>query len=194
MPYIHSHDVTTPARLAEYVEESKLGMLEVLTAELIPGTITPGEKIPFLRNRRIADYPSDRMAAPLRSKRHIAGVDENGKPIEKVHAFTVGYGGLDTDIPQTTVGHKQYRVRFLIDSYYENEMGTDVDNPEKRHAAEVARVAYALAKSKVLNRPGVVYKVGDFKERRGFVRMGEAVIRDSVAEVYVILEPVPINQ
>lgn len=196
MPYIKASEVDTPAKLAELCEEAKLGLLEVLNAELIPVDVTPGEKIPVLRNRRIADYPSDKMAAPLRSKRHIEGTGDNA--VEKVHAFTAGYGGIDEDI-EIEVGHgppsggfKQYRIRFLIDSYYENEIGTNADNPEKRHAAEVARVAYAIAASRVLRRPGVVERIGKFRERRGFVRMGEAVIRDSVGEVFVVTCPVRI--
>lgn len=187
---ITANDVTTPAKLAEFCEEAKLGMLEVLNAELIPAVVTAGEKIPVLKNRRIIDTIPDKFASKLRSKRHIEGTGAN--QVEKVHAFMVGYGGLDTDVPQTTVGRKVYRIRFIIDSYYEDEIGNDLDNPEKRHAAEVARVAYALAASKVLRRPGIVHRVGDFIERRGFARMGESVMRESLGEVFVTLEAVPL--
>lgn len=196
MPYITASEVTTPAKLAEFIEEAKLGLLEVLNTELIPALpVVAGEKIPLVKNRRIIDLVPDKFASKLRSKRHIEGTGANA--VEKVHAFTVGYGGIDEDIQsetghgQTTVGHKQYRVRFLIDSYYEDEIGTDADNPEKRHAAEIARVAYALSTSRTLKRPGVVQRVGAFTERRGFARMGESMARESLAEVFVVLEAVP---
>jgi len=194
---ITANDVTTPAKLAEFIEEAKLGLLEVLNTELVPALpVVAGEKIPLVKNRRIIDEDLSKYAAKLRSKRHIEGTGTNA--VEKIHTFMVGYGGLDEDIQgetghgQTTVGRKQYRVRFLIDSYYEDEIGTDADNPEKRHAAEIARVAYALSASRTLKRPGVVQRVGAFTERRGFATFGEGIARQSLAEVYVILEAVPL--
>jgi hypothetical protein len=197
MPYITASQVNTPAKLAEFVEEAKLGMLEVLNAELVPALpAVSGEKIPVVKNRRIIDLAPEDFASKLRSKRHVEGTSTN--TIEKVHAFTVGYAGIDEDIQsetghrQTTVGCKQYQVRFFIDSFYEDEVGTDTDNPEKRHAAEIARIAYALSTSRTLRRPGVVQRIGGFRERRGFVRMGEAVIRQSQVEISIILEPVPL--
>lgn len=190
MPLV-ADDVVTPALFADLCEEVKLGIMEVLTAELVPALpVVPGEKVPVVKNRRIIDASPESWAAKLKSPRHIEGTGEN--TVEKVHAVMVGYGGLDTRSDDNTVGRKGFRLRFIIDSYYEDEIGEDDDNPEKRHAAEVARVAYVLFASRVLNRPGVVKRVVDFNERRGFTRMGESVMRESLGEVYVELNAVPL--
>ena len=185
---ILADDVDTPAKFAEMIEEVKLGILEVLTAELVPAGITVGEKIPLLKNRLIVDPVPDKFAARLRSKRHKEGTGSD--VVEKVHAFMVGYGGIDTNNPDNTVGRKGFRLRFLIDSYYEDDIGTDADNAEKRHGAEIARVCFALFASRVLRRPGIVQRVADFQERRGFSPMGETVMRKSLGELYVVTKAV----
>lgn len=187
---LNANDVTTPELFADMCEEVKAGILEVLNETLIPfGPPAPGEKLPKIKNRRIIDRNADAWAKKLRSNRHREGDPPNH--VEKVHTFMVGYGGLATYEGQS-VGQKGFVLRFLIDSYYEDETGSDSDNPEKRHAREVAKAAYALFQSRVLKRPGLVKKIADFSERRGFTKMGETVVRESLGEVFVELQSVPL--
>lgn len=175
------------ADVCEYIKE---GVLEVLNAALIPaGASVEGEKLPVIKNRLIVDRAPGKWAAKLQSDRHLEGAGDG--QVKKVHAFMVGYGGLD-NYEDRTVGHIPFRLRFTIDSYYEDEVGTDADNPEKRHAREVAKVAFALYKSRTLNRPQVVKRVVGFRERRGLARMGETVVRESLGEVYIEIKPVPL--
>lgn len=186
MPITNSEEVQDPDAFADLCESVKEGILEVISPQLIPaGPSVEGEKVPKVKNRRIMDLLPDKWAAKLQSKRHIVG----GK--EKVHTFIVGYSGL-ASIDGNTVGRKGFNLRFVIDSYYEDDTGSDQDNAEKRHAREVHKVAYALFQSRVLRRPGIVHKIVSFNERRGFAKMGDAMTRESLAEVVVELVPVPI--
>lgn len=184
-------DVTNPEEFAELCEEVKEGILEVLNATLIPaGPPVVGEKLPAIKNRRIIDRVPATFASKLSSDRHLEGVGTDA--VKKVHIFMVGYGGIDTDVPSPTVQRKNFQLRFLIDSYYEDDIGMDEDNAEKRHAAEVHKVAYALFASRTLNRPGIVQRVIGFSERRQFSAMGENIVRESLGEVLVLLKGVPI--
>jgi len=183
--------VGSPADFAELCEEVKAGIYEVLEETLIPaGAPQPGEQIPLLKNRRIVDQVPKTYATKLESDRHLVG--DAPDQTKRIHIFWVGFGGIDTSIPSQTVTRKTFRLRFLIDSYYEDDIGLDDDNAEKRHASEVHKVAYALFASKVLKRPSVVEQVLDFEERRGFVRVGERMTRESLGEVFVKLKAVPL--
>lgn len=190
MPIV-ADDVDSPDKFADIGEEVKEGILEVLNATLIPaGAPVPGEKLPAIKNRRIMDNVPKTYGPKLESDRHKEGAAPN--EVKKVHIFMVGYGGVDTLTESPTVGRKNFRMRFLIDSYYEDDIGTDADNAEKRHARELMKVAYALFASKVLNRPSIVERIIDFEERRGFVRVGERMTRESLGELFVRLKAVPL--
>lgn len=188
---MHANDVQSSELFAGFCEEAKQGIAEVLRKELIPeGAPVAGEKVPIVKNRRIlTDTPQD-WATLLRSERHKEGTGLN--EVEKVHAFMVGYAGIDTDSEDNTVSQKSFRLRFVIDSYYENKVGSDTDNPEILHGREIHKIGYALVASRVCNRPGVVKKVVAFRERRGFTRLGEALMRESLAELIIELQPVPL--
>lgn len=187
---MHANDVQSSELFADFCEEAKEGIAEVLRKELIPEESVVGEKVPVIKNRRIlTDTPQD-WATVLRSERHKEGSGVN--EVEKVHCFMVGYAGIDTDSEDNTVTQKSFRLRFVIDSYYENKVGSDNDNPELSHGREIHKIAYALVASRVCKRPGVVKKVVAFRERRGFTRLGEAVMRESLGELIIELQPVPL--
>ncbi len=186
---ITAHEVDTPEKFADLCEEIKAGILEVIEETILPGAITAGEKVARVENRRIIDVGRE-YANKLRSERHKALEEESP---DKVHAYMVGYGGIDTNIPSTTTGTKTFQLRFLIDSYYEDDIGTSDDNAEKRHAREVHMISYALFRNKVLNRPGIVHRVERWEERRGFATMGETMTRESLGELFVKILPIPLN-
>jgi len=188
---IVADDVDSPEDFAALIREVKDGIMEVVTAVLIPaGPPQLGEKLPAIKNRRVLDQVPAKYASKVESDRHIVGTGANAT--KKIHMFMVGYGGLDTGFPSPTVGRKNFRLRFLIDSYYEDDIGTDTDNAEERHSEEFSKVAYALFASKVLNRPSVVEMVMDIQERRGFVRFGERMARESLCELFVKVKAVPL--
>lgn len=189
MPIERAWDVDTAAKFAEMMEEIKAGIIEVAEEELVPGVVALGEKIPFVKNRRIVDLNPSTWATRLKSPRHKEGTGEN--EVQKVHSFLVGFGGITSVNEDNTTGGKSFTLRFLIDSYYEDEIGTDQDNPEKRHADEVHRLCYVLWMSRVLRRPGLVKRIVEFTERRGFAKMGDNVTRESLAELTVDLNAVP---
>lgn len=190
MPAItRAWEADTPAKFAEIPEQIKDGILELLEAELIPSSVTPGEMVPRVRNRRIVEVDPNTWRGRLKSPRHLVGTGDN--EVQKVHSYLVGYGGIVAQNDDNTVGGKSFQLRFLIDSYYEDDIGTDSDNPEKRHAAEIARITYKLWISRTLGRPTFVKRIVDFSERRGFAKMGDTITRESLAELIVDTHAVP---
>lgn len=190
MPITRAWDVQNSDDFEELCEGVKDGIMEVLTGELVPVTVTPGEKVAKLKNRRIIDINPSTWANWLKSDRHVIGTGDDA--VEKVHCYMVGYGGISSVNDDNTTGGKVFQVRFLIDSYYEDDSpATDADNAEKRHGAEVHRICYAIWMSRVLKRPGLVKKIVEFNERRGFAKMGDSITRESLAELTVDLNSVP---
>lgn len=186
MPPEKAWDVNTPEQFAEMCEIIKEGILECLNQELVPETVVPGEKIPKVKNRRVIDLIPDTWAGKLKSDRHLA---EDGKT-KKVHTYMVDFGGITSVNDDNTVGGKSFQLRFMIDSYYEDEIGTDADNPGKRHSEEVHRIVHKLWMSRTLKRPKFVKKIVDLSERRGFARMGQTLTRESLGELIVDLHAV----
>lgn len=182
----NSNDVKSSDDFAELCECVKKGLIDTLTPELIP-TAEPveGEKVPKIKNRRIMDTTPETWAGKLESDRHKVG----GK--DKIHTYMVGYAGINS-VDGGITARKGYQLRFVVDSYYENDIGSDADNAEKRHAREVHKISYAVFASPLLGIPGIVDRVIEFKERRGFAKMGTAMTRESLAEVVVQIRPVPL--
>lgn len=189
MPITRAWEANTPAKFAEIPEIVKEGILELLEEELVPSTVTPGEKIPKVKNRAIVEISPTTWAGRLLSDRNVEGTGDN--LVEKVHTYMVGFRGIVSATEDNTTGGKSFQLRFSIDSYYQDEVGTDTDNPEKRHAAEIARILHALWMSRTLRRPTFVKRIVDFSERRGFAKMGELITRESLAEIAVDLHAVP---
>lgn len=190
MPIISAWEANTPEKFAEIPEIVKEGILEILTTLLVPPLpAVPGEKVPEVKNRRVVELDPATWAGRLQSERHSEGTGDD--KVDKVHCYMVGFGGITSANDDNTTGGKSFQLRFIIDSYYEDEIGTDDDNPEKSHGREVNMMANALWMSRTLNRPKFVKKIVDFSERRGFAKMGSTLTRESLAELVVDLHAVP---
>lgn len=205
MPELHADEVNTSALFAAMCEEVKAGLIEVIAAEIVPpGEPVEGEKVARLHSRRVIDTSPEAFASKMRSPRHVEqqpsgeAPENEGDPqpledVQRVHAYMIGFGGVSGDGEDQSTGRKAFRLRLLIDSYYEDYFGTDADNAETRHASEVHRLAFAIYASLNLRRPGLVFKISEFRERRGFSRMGaNTMTRESLAEVIVDLRAVPL--
>lgn len=181
-------EADTDEKFAEIPEIVKEGIIEIVEEKLVtPLPIVQGEKIPKIWNRRTIDLVPDTWAGRLKSDRHLKLDGEKA-----VHSFLVGYGGITSVTDDNTVGGKCFQLRFLIDSYYEEEIvGTNEDNPEKRHGTEISRIIHAIWMSRTLRRPKFVKKIVDWSERRGFARMGQTITRESLGELVVDLSAVP---
>jgi hypothetical protein len=189
----------TPELFADdYCEAARQGLIEVIRETVIPpGEPQPGEKVAEVFDRLIVDSDGDQWAAALTSPRHVeqppleAGPD--AQPVEKVHAVMVDAGGIET-YEEPSTNQAGFRLRFVLDAYYEDEIGTNADNPAKWQAREIAMLAWAILSSRTLNRPGIVLQVYAFRERRGLRRMGERKVRQSLGEVWVDLQPVTLKR
>jgi hypothetical protein len=184
----------TPEGFADLCEEARQGLVKVIKDTVIPpGEPVEGEKLPEVFDRLIVDPDGDLWAAALTSERHVEVPPGGGEPVQKVHALMVGWGGLETyDEPSTN--QAGFRLRFVLDAYYEDEIGTNADNPEKWQAREIAMLAWSLLSSRTLGKPGIVLQVYAFRERRGVRRMGERRVRQSLGEVWVDLQPVTLKR
>jgi hypothetical protein len=178
----------TSAEFAQRIEDIKAAILTTVRTELIPSVVTIGERIPKVINRLIVERQADKWASKLTSSRDI---DDQEK--RRVHAVMVGYGGISPG-PNNTVGSMVWRLRFTLDSYLQDEFGTDTDNAEKRHNDEITRMAFALRSTRHLGLPQWVRSVGQLSERRGLARMGEIMVRESLGEMVVELQPIHIVQ
>lgn len=178
----------TPQEFADYLETVKGRIIALISNELVPGQTSPGERLPKVINRLVVERNRDTWAAKLRSKRHVETVNTVSQ--EMVHAFMIGYGGLGT-YEDRTVRSVAYRLRFTVDSYYQDSPGTDEDSPEKRHGAEIARVAHVLLTTRPFGVEGVKEVTG-FNERRGLSRLGNVIVRESLGEMFVTLKPIQI--
>lgn len=193
MPVSIPGGTLTPKQFAEDVcTPIKNGIIQVITDILIPsGPPVEGEKLPIIKNRLMIDNSANtKWAVRLSSPRDIELI--NSKPVPRVHAVLVAFGGL-SEYVENTVGHVGLRLRFTIDSYYQEWLGTDEDNADIRHNNEIAMTALALYQSKTLGYPNIVKRVLGFNERRALVRMGETIVRESLGEFYVEIMPAPLR-
>lgn len=180
----------TPEEFAAYVETVKDRVADLINIELVPTAVTSGEKIPAVHKRLIIDRNSAAWASRLKSDRHVEQVATDEGTVEEriVHAFMVGYGGIETR-PSTLVRTVAWNLRFTIDSYYQDLPGTDIDNPEKSHGAEINRVGYVLMTTRPFGVPGVT-RATEFRERRGLASMGDTILRESLGELWLELDPI----
>lgn len=188
----------TPEGFADICEAAHEGLVEVVRAAVIPpGNTVPGERVPKVFGRLVVDPDANTWAAALTSERHVeqpppeAGPE--AEPVEKVHAIMVGWGGIET-YDEPSINQAGFRLRFVLDAYYENEVGTDADNPEKWSAREISMLAWSILANRTLNRPGIVVSIYAFRERRGLRPMGERRVIQSLGEVWVDLQPVTLKR
>lgn len=189
----------TPEAFAAYVEEIKDRLLEIVTTELVPPAEDPpveGERVPKVIKWLVVDSVPKTFAARLRSDRHVVTVQVDGEDVaeSQVHAFVLAYGGLETYTPpepSRAVRSVFYKLRFTLDSYYQDYPGADADNAEARHGAEIARAAHVLLTTRPLGVEGAK-RVTGWRERRGLGRIGDVPVKESLAEFFVELSGIHI--
>lgn len=179
----------TPQEFADWVDLIKLHLVDIITDELVPATITPNEQLPVIRGRSVIDRDGDKWAGRLRSPRHK--VTTGGETVDWVHGFMVAYGGA-TYVRPSGVGVTAYRLRFLIDGYCEIYSRSDTDNSEKLFNAEVLRIGYRLMNKKPFGVPGVSQVFG-WDERRGIAELGFSLVHESLADVFMDTDEIQID-
>lgn len=197
----------TPTEFAQYVERVKDRLLEIVAGELVPPPSDPPaetERVPKVIKWLVADSVPRTYAARLRSDRHVVKTEVEGQTVaeQQVHAFVLAYGGLETYVPpepSNAVRSVFYKLRFTLDSYYQDYPGSDKppaegelpDNAEARHGAEIARAAHALLSARPLGVEGAK-RVTGWRERRGLARIGEVPVKESLGEFFVELSGIHI--
>lgn len=179
----------TPQEFVDLTKAVKGRMVQLISGVLIP--VPPavvGEKVPKILDRLTIDRDYKAWANKLKSDRHV--VDEAGVEVQKVHAFMVYYQGMQ-DYPDKTVRSAPFRLQFGVDSFYQHDPGKGDDDPEERHNAEISLVAWTLYGARPFG-VDFVKSVISFRERRGLTRMGDYLVRQSMATVIIELEPVAI--
>lgn len=185
----------TPQEFVAWVESIKDRLHAMVTNRLVPAVITPNERVPLILKRNTVDRNPSVWAARLRSPRHVVTVA--GEAQEMVHAFMIGYGGIatlasDAGRTGTTVGSRSYRLRFTIDSYYQEIPGTDDDNSELWHNQEILFVVDKLVNERPFGVPGVGM-VERWSESRGLTQFGDTPARESLGECYLDTDPIDIR-
>ena len=175
----------TPQELVNLTKAIKVRMVEIVTGVLVPEAVVPGEKTPKIIPRLIIDPNYKAWANKLKSPRHK--VTENGVELEKVHSVMVYYKGIQ-DYLDKTVRSMPWKLAFGIDNFYQDDPGTDEDNPEDHHNAEITLAAAALWSARPFGVPKVK-SVVSFKEGRGLTTMGDYMVRQSMGTAIVELEP-----
>jgi hypothetical protein len=168
------------------------GVYGIVRDELIPaGPPEEGEKVPLVFDHLVVDN-LDKWAGRLQSDRHFV----DGESI--AHAFMVDIAGL-MPYQELTVNSMSWRVRVVVDSYIQNFADVGDDNPTTILGGEIAQVAFALRASDFLNVPPVELESGpkqfidSFTELREFrrpTRMGQALVIQSLGEMFVTLKPI----
>lgn len=188
----------TPTAFAAYVEQVKDRLLEIVSQELVPPVPdppVPDERVPKVIKWLVIDSVPKSFAARLRSDRHVVKtiVDEQEVAESQVHAFVLAYGGLEEYEPQNkAVGCIYYRLRFTLDSYYQDFPGKNDENAEALHAAEIHRAAHTLRATYPLGISGAK-RVTGWRERRGLARIGDVPVKESMGEFFVELDGIDIR-
>lgn len=176
----------TPEQLVQLTENINDRLYQLVSGKLIPEDVIPDERIPKVFDRLVVDSDHRAWANMLKSDRHV----ENGE--KQVHAFMLYPKGL-RDYPDNTVRSMPWQLDFGIDSFYQDFPGKTHDNPGFRHNKEITLIAAVLWSARPFGVVGVKKVVG-FRENRVLTRMGDVMVRQSMAVATVKLEPAPIPQ
>lgn len=171
----------TPEELVTLSEAINDRMYELISEKLVPVLVTPGEKVPKVFDRLVVDSDHRAWANMLKSERHV---EEEEK---QVHAFMVYPKGM-SDYPDNTVRSMPWQLDYAIDSFYQDYPGKTHDNPGFRHNKEITLIAATLWSARPFGVVGVKMVTG-FKENRVLTRMGDYVVRQSMAVARVKLQP-----
>jgi hypothetical protein len=178
----------TPEQLVTLTEDINTRLYQLISATLVPEESEDGERIPKVIDRLVVDQDHKAWANMLKSDRHVE--IQNGEDVKQVHAVMIYPKGL-RDYPDNTVRSMHWDLTFGIDNFYQDYPGTINDNPGYRQNKEIVLVAAVLWSTIPFGVTGVKRVVG-YRETRVLSRMGDIMVRQSMAIITVRLNPAQI--
>lgn len=178
----------TPEQLVTLTEDVNTRLYEIISAKLIPAVPVAGEKVPKVFDRLVVDSDHRAWANMLKSDRHVES--QTGEDIEQVHAVMIYPKGM-RDYPDNTVRSMPWQIDFGIDNFYQDYPGKTNDNPGYRQNKEVILVAATLWSTIPFGVVGVKRIIG-WRETRVLSRMGDVMVRQSMAVCTIRLNPAQI--
>lgn len=175
----------TPEELAELTVDVNDRLFQLISDKLVPVDITPGERVPKIFDRLVVDSDHRAWANMLRSDRH----DESEMGGKQVHAIMIYPKGIQ-DYPDKTVRTMPWELEYGIDNFYQDYPGKTHDNPGFRQNNEIVIVAAHIWSTRPFGVVGVK-RVVRWRERRVLSRMGDTMVRQSMAVVSIQLDPAP---
>jgi hypothetical protein len=178
----------TPEQLVTLTESAHQRLYELVRDRLVPLDITPNERVPKVFDRLVVDSDHRAWANMLRSDRHVE--EQSGEQIKQVHTVMVYEKGM-RDYPDKTVRSMPWDLVFGIDNFYQDYPGTSQDNPGYRQNKEITLVAAMLFSTIPFGVVGVKRIIG-WREQRVLSRMGDIMVRQSMATCTLRLNPAQI--
>jgi hypothetical protein len=178
----------TPLEFVTLTEATHARLVEIITNTLVLPP-TPGEKIPKIFDRLVVDSDHNAWANMLKSDRHIEA--QNGEDISQVHAVMI-YPKGGRDYPDSTVRSVPLQLDFGIDNFYQDYPGHSNDNPGYRQNKEIWLAAATILMTKPFGVAGVKKVIG-WREARVLSRMGDIMVRQSMAVVTIRLQPAQVD-
>lgn len=179
----------TPEQLVTLTEAVNTRLYQLISDKLVPPLpVVAGEKVPKVFDRLVVDSDHRAWANMLRSPRHVE--NQAGQDVEQVHSVMIYPKGM-RDYPDKTVRSMPWQLDFGIDSFYQDYAGKTNDNPGFRQNKEITLVAAMLWSTIPFGVSGVKRIVG-YRETRVLSRMGDVMVRQSMAVVTIQLNPAQI--
>jgi hypothetical protein len=179
----------TPEELVTLTESINNRLVQLVTDKLVPaGFPVPGERVPKILDRLVVDSDHTAWANMLKSDRHVE--DQAGEMVKQVHSVMIYPKGL-RDYPDNTVRSMPWEVNFGIDNFYQDYPGKTADNPGYRQNKEIVLIAATLLSARPFGVVGVKRVIG-FRENRVLSRMGDVMVRQSMAVCTIRLQPAQI--
>lgn len=176
----------TPEQLVTLTEAVNTRLYQLVSDKLVPALpAIPGERVPKVVDRLIVDSDHRAWANMLRSERHVE--NQAGEDVEQVHTVMIYPKGM-RDYPATTVRSMHWQLDFGIDNFYQDYPGIVNDNPGFRQNKEIILVAAMLWSTIPFGVAGVKKIIG-WRETRVLSRMGDVMVRQSMAVLTVKLQP-----
>jgi hypothetical protein len=179
----------TPEQLVTLTEAINTRLYQLISAKLVPALpVVPGERIPKVVDRLIVDSDHRAWANMLKSDRHIES--QTGVDVKQVHTVMIYPKGI-RDYPGNTVRSMHWQLDFGIDNFYQDYPGKTNDNPGFRQNKEIILVAAMLWSTIPFGVTGVK-RITGWRETRVLSRMGDVMVRQSMAIVTMQLQPAQI--
>ncbi len=179
----------TPEQLVTLTEQVNTRLYQLISAKLIPALpVVPGERVPKVLDRLVVDSDHSAWANMLRSDRHIES--QGGVNVKQVHSVMIYPKGI-RDYPDNTTRAMKWELSFGIDNFYQDYPGKIDDNPGYRQNKEIILVAAMLWSTIPFGVVGVKRIVG-WRETRVLSRMGDTMVRQSMAVLTLRLNPAQI--